>query len=376
MFDYKHYVPILLWKRGEQIGLQHCTENVKDRMTPLLEIPPIDWNYTTDVPKKTPDEHVAGIAESIVRSWGTERPFFLDTYNLDDETDKHGRPICERIYKDCREHSLQAIPVLSLQTPPSELASIEATIKADHRGVCLRFTPQDLENEDVFRRWVEERLNEFGLSNEEVDLLFDLGYTPERPSLVHIRALINDVLFEHSSWRTFTVASTSFPVDLSDVERDSIEALLRIEWETWEKLLSAYQSRRIPRMPTFGDYAINNPTPLAIDPRRTNPSGQIRYTIENEFIIVKGGAVRDTKRGQEVVARGRTYKQMRGLCQALVSRDDFRGRDFSWGDRYILDCANGQVSTGNAETWRRVGTNHHLTFVVEQLANYPWPEES
>lgn len=102
-----------------------------------------------------------------------------------------------------------------------------------------------------------------------------------------------------------------------------------------------------------------------------NLSGHIRYTTDEEFLIVKGGAVRDVKRNGEVVAEGRGYEQMVDLCRVLINLPEYSGADFSWGDRYIWDCANGTASHGNATTWRQFATNHHLTFVVHQLANHP-----
>lgn len=39
------------------------------------------------------------------------------------------------------------------------------------------------------------------------------------------------------------------------------------------------------------------------------------------------------------------------------------------GDEYIAKCADGNVSSGNLETWIRVDTIHHLTLVSDQIAN-------
>jgi hypothetical protein len=39
------------------------------------------------------------------------------------------------------------------------------------------------------------------------------------------------------------------------------------------------------------------------------------------------------------------------------------------GDEYISDCSEGSESTGTLTTWRWVGANHHITRVVNDLAN-------
>ena len=63
------------------------------------------------------------------------------------------------------------------------------------------------------------------------------------------------------------------------------------------------------------------------------------------------------------------FEQFRDLCRALINTDEYSGADFSWGDKYINLCAAGAVDAGNATTWRRVGMNHHLTLVVDQISS-------
>lgn len=59
----------------------------------------------------------------------------------------------------------------------------------------------------------------------------------------------------------------------------------------------------------------------------------------------------------------------RDLCRNLAERSEFAGAAFSWADDYIAKCAQHKVGPGNATTWRKVGTNHHLTLVSRQLSS-------
>lgn len=58
MFDERHYVPILKWKRGEQVGLELISDTAKEILTPLIEIVPPPYDYNNDRPAKTMDEHL------------------------------------------------------------------------------------------------------------------------------------------------------------------------------------------------------------------------------------------------------------------------------------------------------------------------------
>ena len=86
-------------------------------------------------------------------------------------------------------------------------------------------------------------------------------------------------------------------------------------------------------------------------------SASIRYTTADHWLIVKGKNVRQYG-----------FDQYFELCRTLVELPEYSGENFSWGDRFIMRCARGSGGPGNATTWRKVGTNHHLTLVAQQLA--------
>src|SRR5947209_6078293 len=78
MFDYRHYVPILKGRQGEYGALETLNPTVKGGLTPLIEIPPIPWNFTERQPAKSIDGHLAKVAAIMRRSVGSERSFFID----------------------------------------------------------------------------------------------------------------------------------------------------------------------------------------------------------------------------------------------------------------------------------------------------------
>jgi len=66
-----------------------------------------------------------------------------------------------------------------------------------------------------------------------------------------------------TEWRTFSIASSSFPADMSDVKRNSIKELEREEWAAW---LSLRSKSNVKRMPTYSDYGINHPVMESFNP--------------------------------------------------------------------------------------------------------------
>ena len=82
MFDYTNYVPILRWKRGEQIALRKLFYADKAKMTPLIELIPKDFS-----PKKPEDivdvnQVLHEKAKEISENWGPA-PLFVDLWHLD-----------------------------------------------------------------------------------------------------------------------------------------------------------------------------------------------------------------------------------------------------------------------------------------------------
>ena len=100
------------------------------------------------------------------------------------------------------------------------------------------------------------------------------------------------------------------------------------------------------RSPTFGDYAVQNPEPpLEDQPTGPGQAANIRYTTEDATLVPRAvGAV--IQEGAE---------QYRELCELLVAQDEFAGRDFSWGDLQIAECAAGIGDPGWQNQWRGAG---------------------
>ena len=132
----------------------------------------------------------------------------------------------------------------------------------------------------------------------------------------------------------------------------------RFEWNLYVEIVKKMIENKL-RIPIFGDYAINHPELLQIDMRKVKPAATLRYTIKDHWLILKGKNVRDNG-----------FDQYRKHCEYIANSKYFYGERFSYGDYYIAQCAKGSESTGNLSTWRKVGTNHHLKVVSQEISNF------
>jgi hypothetical protein len=217
---------------------------------------------------------------------------------------------------------------------------------------------EDLEEPEELPEVVEaEVLAALDLGAEDVDLVLDLGsISPEQRWTGATVRLLLAALPEIGNWRSLTLIASSFPLDLSGVDGDSTALIPRAEWAMWRTLHA--RRDRLERLPMFGDYAISHPSPREVDPRIIQRSAAIRYSAEDEFLILKGRSIQ---------AHG--SEQHFDLAAELVTRPEFHGEDFSWGDAYISTRARREGGPGSGMTWRKAGTSQHLAFVTTQIAN-------
>ena len=356
MSDHDHYVPVLKAKQGEFWALKALSEDARKAMTPLLEVPSIPWNFEIQAPSKTLHGHLSPIAEKIANSWGTD-PIFLDTPRLhpSDRMNDGMHPVTY-LLDQMRSAGLNIIPVTGLLHPIAELAAVADGHLKDGLGVALRLMDSDFLDPGSLPGLVRRFLVDLDVGPDEVDLIIDLQDLSPRTEARDLLATSTAILLlpHLDRWRTLTLVGTAFPENLSRVKSGTVGRLPRAEWHIY----SILREHPIPRIPTFGDYAVSSATTQPeIDPRVMHMSASIRYTSESDWLIMKGRSIRQ-----------RGSRQYHDQCRRLIEMTEYSGPEFSVGDNYINDCAAEVTGPGNATTWRMVGTNHHLEFVSRQIA--------
>lgn len=362
MFDHKHYVPILKAKQGEFSALRGLGPVSKKALTPLLEVPPVPWDYDLDAPKVTIDEHLEKLPAKVKDAWGSDRRLFLDLWYVKDEAGAGGTYPLVLLFDRLRAEGIQAVPVVGPQYPAAYMAAAAAVIKKDARGACIRLRRESLEDADEISPALAAVLKAIGLAPKDVDLLLDYEFVGEAgDGWVASVASAQLLTLPHiADWRTLTISGAAFPKDLTALTRNATSLVTRAEWLAWKRL--AARRTRLPRMPTFGDYAIAHPDPFEGDGRLMHITAQLRYAITDEWLVFKGQSVRTHPLGHD---------QFYDICAQMATRPEYAGPKFSEGDRLIDEKAKKIGGPGNPQVWRQIGTSHHLTAVTSQIASHP-----
>lgn len=352
-----NYVPILKGKQGEYFALRDLEASLKSKITPLIEIPSIPWDWEAEAPAKTINEHLIRVPLLMEQSLGTSKDFFVDLSFIEpDERMADNRHPLTYLFDEGRLRSLKMIPVTGIGRDDHYQTAVADIISQDRRGLCIRLESDDFGEIDLEAE-ISILLSRFNLKPRQVHLLIDFKGISGNILALFSRTMVNLInsLPNLEQWRTLTFSGSGFPPTLTGIV--SFTSIGRSEWTIWRSLL---RSSALKRKPDFGDYGVDNPEPNEVDFRIMQMSANIRYTVEENWLIVKGRGVR--RHG---------WDQYHALCRGLIGNPEFRGRAYSWADDYIYQCANNQVGTGNAPTWRRVGFNHHLTLVINQISNLP-----
>jgi hypothetical protein len=351
------YVPILKGKEGEFAALETLKPDIQPYLMPLIEIPDVPYDYANERPAKSPDEYLRGIVERLDKSW--TRPLYVDLpWTGEKELLDDGRVALEAVLTDCAERGVKAVPVVSRVTSTQSLSVAGRYSESEQTGACIRLLVEDFEEDIDLEVEIDRMVAGLGtVPTGSVDLVVDLEdlRSDSGRALLVARSVFS--MIPKKEFRCMILAAASFPEDLSEVDAATVTRLPRREWELWKSLQK--RPKNLPRRDLiFGDYAITHPSPKELDPRTMRMSASIRYTTPDYWLVLKGRNVRQYG-----------FDQYFDLCKELVDRPEYASMNFSWGDRFIRDCADGISGPGNATTWRKVGTNHHITRVIADLRN-------
>ena len=114
----------------------------------------------------------------------------------------------------------------------------------------------------------------------------------------------------------------------------------------------------------YGDYGVTHPAPPANGPSRArNPNPYLYYTIPGCTILFRRQPKVDGN-----TPPGAAAEAFADLAEELVSRPEFAGRDYSWGDRELAQCRRGGRRTaGSVSQWLSMATSHHMSHLARRM---------
>ncbi|MBW8002658.1 MAG: hypothetical protein FVQ80_11655 [Planctomycetes bacterium] len=356
-FDHSHYVPCLRWKQGEYQAVLRLHEKAKKKFTPLIQVPEFGYDFEKGKEPKVIDKHIEPFAKRVHDKWG-KLPCFVDLklINPSVRLENKTHPV-KYVFDDLRRRGCYSIPVTGLGRDKAYQQAIKSILIKDKSGVCLRVSIEEAAK-GSFATDINSLLSTLNVQVDNCDLIMDL-VTPNFEPLDGFSKVIQNIVKKIpylAKWRTFSLIGTSFPKSMGGI-KTGVTNIPRHEWQIYKIIIHSFKKAGL-RLPTFGDYAISHPDIPDLDWRVVKPKVKIRYTVDDKWYLVKGKNYRDYG-----------YGQYHELSKQILNSGYYYGPTFSWGDKYIQQCANGG-STGHLTMWVGVDTNHHIEKVIQDIASF------
>lgn len=241
-------MPSIRWRQGEYGALEELRSDQRELITPLVDIPPIPWDFVDEQPSRTLDQHLSKVPSQMARAWGSSGPIFLDlglvgyTLRMAD-----GRHPVDDLFERLSLLGIEAIPVTATDRDAEYQNAVRSVITRDGRGVCIRVSVDDLADPASMGGIGEIARN---LTDElgQVDLVIDFGAI-EPAQIALLQTIVTSTvrnLPNLETYRTLTLLSGAFPVNLTGVPQ-GLTLLPRADWALWLSI----RSRVFPRKPAL-----------------------------------------------------------------------------------------------------------------------------
>ncbi len=351
------YVPVMAAKRGEFTALTNLKPSVSAEIMPLFELPSKKLDATVV------EKSIARTATNAGKAWN-RRAAFLDISKWSPNArTESGIHVLEYAFSQFRSIGVQTHPVVGYDRwgDPDYNQAIKNILKTYRHQVtpCIRFDREAVEDDMRDLSYFTGRMNEI-MATLEVGpnncyVMVDFGDV----SKTAVPDIIDDTEIAVQALRSIgfgyvIVVGGSMPAGVNEaVDAPDAEGCIpRIEMMAWKAIFSSMKDQGV----VFGDYLIRNAA-AAEGVIAPDANAKIRYTIENQFFIVRG----HTKRRDSLTI------QHKDLAQKLVASVHYRNPPFSWGDSEIMNCSMAIKELRDATSMIAIDSNHHIHAVMAEV---------
>lgn len=347
------YVPVLLTKQGERIGLEHLDRGVRDAITPWLRIVPPELRRTGA--DATPPDEIRRLAKLL-----GDQVAYLDAVGAprrDRGAATLGAMYMRDLYEAADAADMAYVPVYPYGR--NDLASTVASHASPTLGasVLLHAASAMAWGGGRLRDRLRDEARLLGVEARFLDVLVDLGYLAEGADDPSSTIWLMREVAAAVPWRTLILAGTSIPDSVArQVPDSSLNGIERRELNLFAAVQAAIGERI-----RFADYGVQHsvpPTPSPVPKMRAS----IRYTSGAFTLVSRGG----TPLGE--IARDDRPAEYREVAARLVAHPPFAA-GCCWGDQFIEELADGRRVARAQHAMRAVATCHHVTVVAAERAD-------
>lgn len=351
----KKYYPILVSKKGEIVALQHLEQNVKDGVSPIIEV--LEQSLIKPL-KSGGFEYKDDLVKFIRTHWSFFGNQIILDFSLFKRWDVHGEKV-NQIITFLIKSGVNVIPCIQRNSSKIYCDIVKGLIKEYGCKVCIR-TSVIKDGFFEYNKELKRFTSEYKVKPNNIILLLDLGDIghDNYKNLTDKAILtIQGLNVPINEWNDIVVSSSSFPENLSDFSISPPERrIMRYEWESW-KLINSSENLGLVK---YSDYGIKSAVYVDVSFAGTI---SLKYSCKNEYMVFRGALTTEHRLG---------HRQYIRHCQDLIENKDYSGRDFCWGDLRFYeigtqDYEDIKSKTGNTTNWVQFSQNHHISLMYSIL---------
>jgi len=344
----KKYYPILVSKKGEIVALQRMEQNVKDEISPIIEI------VEDTIIKKLKTggfEYKDDLKKFFETHWSFFGNQIIIDFSLFKRWDLH-RDNVRKLLIHLIKYGVNIVPAIQKGGSKIYKEIVKELISEYGCNVCLR-TSIKIDAFFEFNNDIINCIKEFGLKPNQIFLLFDIGDIDNSNYETFSKktaTTIDNLKHPLKEWADIIVSSSSFPENLTGFSvSPPVSGITRYEWESW-KIINTGNRNGVVK---YGDYGTK--AAFYADVRFAG-TVSLKYTTKEKYLIFRG-----EKTDNHELGHGQFIKH----AKDLVKHDNYSGKDFCWGDLryYEISIQDLDGKPGNATNWVQFSQNHHITLM-------------
>lgn len=349
------YVPLMAAKRGEFTALTELRGSVSGKTLPLFELP------AQKAEKKEFEKSICRTAVAAGKAWASRHAFLDISKWPSNARTENGIHVLEYAFSQFRSSGVAIQPVVGYDRwdDPAYSQALKNIGSIHPTKPCFRFDRESVLDDMLDLQYFSDRmidiLNSMGVVSEDCYAMVDFGDVTTSSLSDLIEATENAVgALRHIGFDNVIVVGGSMPdtVNKAVNTKDEEGCIPRIEMLNWKTVFSKSKDGNL----IFGDYIIRSPVALegVIAPQA---NAKIRYTIENQFFIVRGHSKQlDSLTNQHAK-----------LSKKLIKSPHYMDPSFSWGDAELLKCSLGTLEIRDATKMIAIDSNHHINAVISEI---------
>lgn len=349
------YCSALRMKAGELEGVRQLAPDVADSVLPRFIVPP-KKERTEAEPLLIEMAEMPDISVALSVHW-RDRPALIDvTYIIDEYGRDRLTTWLPNMFSRAWAAGVKAIPIAQLSDLGEvELLAFRGSIPSQSPlkfAICV--SSDELVGAEL-RTTILDTLASLGLTFADCAVVADFAGAELSDPMIAAPIIGGalETLQDIGPWRHIIFQGTHYP-EVNPAKDGTAEIWPRNEWLAWREAVR-FDPTTAEHM-IFGDYAADC-AKMSFSGGGAPAIRHIRYTTPGAWRV------------QRAEKEGKDAQRMHGVYKEIVGSGDFAGEGFSSADAFIANGAKSATAgPGNSTTWRQLNTTHHITQVVNDIA--------